>query len=204
MLHPQGGAEDGRLPGALTSIATEDARRVGAVLMAVLAAISGLAVSTVVLLRMSVPLGLVVLLGTPALLWLGHLLSKPLERRSEVEQERVHVFAGPLAENLRLARPGADDDDLRAALATVDALTWVEALPDGLATVVGEGGHRLTGAQRQQLALARLVLADPPAAVLDEATAEAGSSRARALERAVERAVDGRTALTDHHPPEDV
>ncbi|MEV0390133.1 ABC transporter ATP-binding protein [Nonomuraea sp. NPDC050643] len=113
--------------------------------------------------------------------------------------QEVHVFAGPLADDLRLARPRATDDDLRAALATVDALAWVEALPDGLATVVGEGGHRLTGAQRQQLALARLVLADPPAAVLDEATAEAGSSGARVLERAIESAIDGRTALIVAH-----
>ncbi|MCK2220952.1 ABC transporter ATP-binding protein/permease [Actinomadura sp. ATCC 31491] len=113
--------------------------------------------------------------------------------------QEVHVFAGPLADDLRLARPDATDDDLRAALSTVDALTWVEALPDGLATVVGEGGHRLTGAQRQQLALARLVLADPAVAILDEATAEAGSVGARVLERAVERAVDGRTALIVAH-----
>ncbi|SEH01168.1 ATP-binding cassette, subfamily C [Nonomuraea solani] len=113
--------------------------------------------------------------------------------------QEVHVFAGPLADDLRLARPGATDDELRAALTTVDALTWVETLPDGLATVVGEGGHRLTGAQRQQLALARLVLADPPVAVLDEATAEAGSSGARILERAIESAIDGRTALIVAH-----
>ncbi|MEU6722251.1 ABC transporter ATP-binding protein [Nonomuraea wenchangensis] len=113
--------------------------------------------------------------------------------------QEVHVFAGPLADDLRLARPDATDDELRAALATVDALAWAEALPDGLATVVGEGGHRLTGAQRQQLALARLVLADPAVAVLDEATAEAGSVGARVLERAVERAVDGRTALIVAH-----
>uniref|UniRef100_UPI000B009B3A ATP-binding cassette domain-containing protein n=1 Tax=Streptomyces lushanensis TaxID=1434255 RepID=UPI000B009B3A len=68
-----------------------------------------------------------------------------------------------------------------------------------LATVVGEGGHRLTGAQSQQLALARLVLADPPVVILDEATAEAGSAGARALEKAAARAVDGRTALIVAH-----
>lgn len=109
------------------------------------------------------------------------------------------MFAGPLAEDLRLARPGAGDAELRDALDRVDALTWAEALPDGLATVVGEGGHRLTAAQVQQVALARLVLADPPVAVLDEATAEAGSSGARALERAADRAVEGRTALVVAH-----
>ncbi|MFE5140474.1 ABC transporter ATP-binding protein [Streptomyces fagopyri] len=113
--------------------------------------------------------------------------------------QETHVFAGSLAEDLRLARADATDDELRAALATVDALDWVEALPEGLGTVVGEGGHRLTPARVQQLALARLVLADPPMAVLDEATAEAGSTGARLLERAVARAVEGRTALVVAH-----
>ncbi|MFG2026726.1 ABC transporter ATP-binding protein [Streptomyces sp. NPDC048825] len=113
--------------------------------------------------------------------------------------QETHVFAGSLAEDLRLARAEATDEGLRTALATVEALDWVEALPEGLDTVVGEGGHRLTPAQVQQLALARLVLADPPVAVLDEATAEAGSTGARLLERAADQAVDGRTALVVAH-----
>ncbi|MFI5805891.1 ABC transporter ATP-binding protein [Streptomyces sp. NPDC051561] len=113
--------------------------------------------------------------------------------------QETHVFAGPLAEDLRLAKPDATDAELRAALARVDALTWAEALPDGLGTVVGDGGHRLTSAQTQSLALARLVLADPPVALLDEATAEAGSTGARALEKAAARAVEGRTALIVAH-----
>ncbi|MEU5698713.1 ABC transporter ATP-binding protein [Streptomyces aurantiacus] len=113
--------------------------------------------------------------------------------------QETHVFAGPLADDLRLARAGAGDDELRTALATVDALDWAGALPDGLDTVVGDGGHRLTLAQVQQLALARLVLADPPVAVLDEATAEAGSTGARLLEQAADRAVEGRTALIVAH-----
>lgn len=113
--------------------------------------------------------------------------------------QEVHVFTGTLAEDLRLARPDATDADLRTALATVHALEWAEALPDRLATVVGEGGHRLDPARAQQLALARLVLADPPVAVLDEATAEAGSAGARTLERSAEAALAGRTALVVAH-----
>ncbi|MEU3299290.1 ABC transporter ATP-binding protein [Streptomyces sp. NPDC006678] len=113
--------------------------------------------------------------------------------------QEVHVFAGPLADDLRLAGPDATDAELRDALDRVDALGWAEALPDGLDTVVGEGGHRLTSAQTQALALARLILTDPPVAVLDEATAEAGSTGARALEKAAARAVDGRTALVVAH-----
>lgn len=112
--------------------------------------------------------------------------------------QEVHVFAGPLAEDLRLARPGATDEELRTALARVDALEWVDALPDGLATVVGEGGHRLTVTQAQHLALARLVLTDPPIAILDEATADAGSA-ARVLETAALRALEGRTGLMVAH-----
>jgi ATP-binding cassette subfamily C protein len=113
--------------------------------------------------------------------------------------QETHVFAGPMADDLRLAGPDATEDDLREALARVGALGWAEALPEGLLTVVGEGGHRLTAAQVQQLALARLILADPPIAVLDEATAEAGSAGARVLEQSAERAIEGRTALVVAH-----
>ncbi|MFD0038212.1 ABC transporter ATP-binding protein [Streptomyces anulatus] len=113
--------------------------------------------------------------------------------------QEVHVFTGSLAEDLRLAHPGATDAELRGALSTVHALDWAEALPDGLDTVVGEGGHRLDPARAQQLALARLVLADPALAVLDEATAEAGSAGARVLERSAEAALSGRTALIVAH-----
>ncbi|MFF8408713.1 ABC transporter ATP-binding protein [Streptomyces omiyaensis] len=113
--------------------------------------------------------------------------------------QEVHVFAGPLGADLRLARPDATDEELRRALATVGALDWAEALPEGLATVVGEGGHRLTVAQAQHVALARLVLADPPIAILDEATADAGSAGARVLEEAAERALEGRTGVVVAH-----
>lgn len=101
LLAPEGGAEYGRLHGELANTATEDARRVGAVAVAIVVAVAsaaGLAVGAVVLLLVSVPLGLLVLLGTPLLLWLGHLLSKPLERRSETEQERAARASGVAAD----------------------------------------------------------------------------------------------------------
>ncbi|WP_433325926.1 ABC transporter ATP-binding protein [Spirillospora sp. CA-294931] len=113
--------------------------------------------------------------------------------------QEVHVFTGTLADDLRLARPDAADDDLETALDKVGALAWARALPDGLRTVVGEGGHRLNAAQAQQLALARLVLSDPTVVVLDEATAEAGSAGARTLEAAALAAIEGRTALVVAH-----
>ncbi len=112
-----------------------------------------------------------------------------------VSQE-VHVFAGTLADDVRLARPSATDAEVVAALGTVGA-DWALALgPDAL---VGEGGQELTAPQAQQLALARLVLADPPVAVLDEATAEAGSAGARDLEEAALAATAGRTTLVVAH-----
>ncbi|WP_116050593.1 ABC transporter ATP-binding protein [Amycolatopsis palatopharyngis] len=113
--------------------------------------------------------------------------------------QEVHVFAGPLAEDLRLARPGATDAELRDALERIGALSWAAALPGGLDTVIGDGGHRLTVTQAQQLALVRLVLADPPIAILDEATAEAGSAGARELEASADRALRGRTGLIVAH-----
>lgn len=127
-------------------------------------------------------------------------LAEPIVRgHVSVVSQELHVFAGTLADNLLLARPDATPDELRAALERVGALAWVTTLDDGLETVVGEHGANLTPAQAQQLALARVVLADPPAVVLDEATAEAGSAGARALERAALAAIEGRAALVVAH-----
>jgi ATP-binding cassette subfamily C protein len=120
-------------------------------------------------------------------------------REIALVSQEVHVFAGPLAEDLRLARPEATAEEMTAALDRAGAMGWVRALPDGLDTEVGEGGHRLTAAQAQQLALARLMLADPAVAVLDEATAEAGSAGARDLDRAAAAVTEGRTTLIVAH-----
>ncbi|MBN6037120.1 ABC transporter ATP-binding protein [Amycolatopsis sp. 195334CR] len=142
ILHPRGGAEAGHLPGALVNIATEDARRVGSVngvLPFGIAAATGIVVSAVFLLLISVPLGLLVLLGVPPLLWLGHVIGKPLERRSGVEQERAaHAsgIAADLVAGLRVlkgigAEPAAIDryrrtsqDSLGATLRAARAQAW--------------------------------------------------------------------------------
>ncbi|MFD9538562.1 ABC transporter ATP-binding protein [Streptomyces sp. NPDC060022] len=113
--------------------------------------------------------------------------------------QETHVFSGPLADDLRLAAPEATDAELMGALRTVGAEGWVEALPDGLHSMVGEGGERLDVTKVAQVALARLVLGRAPVVVLDESTAEAGSEGAAELERAVLAACSGRTTLFVAH-----
>ncbi|WP_214327043.1 ABC transporter ATP-binding protein [Nonomuraea sediminis] len=115
-----------------------------------------------------------------------------------VTQEH-HVFKGTLRDNLLIARPSADDEAVRQALAAVDALDWVLAMPDGLDTMVGSGGQDVSPAHAQQLALARLVLADPHTLVLDEATSLIDPRAARNLERSLAAVLDGRTVIAIAH-----
>ncbi|MFH8493268.1 ABC transporter ATP-binding protein [Streptomyces coeruleorubidus] len=126
----------------------------------------------------------------------------PAERvRSHVAlvNQEHHVFVGSLRDNLRLARTGAGDAELWAALGAVDADGWARALDDGLDTEVGSGGLTLTPAQAQQIALARLVLADPHTLVLDEATSLLDPRAARHLERSLAKVLDGRTVVAIAH-----
>jgi ABC-type multidrug transport system fused ATPase/permease subunit len=109
------------------------------------------------------------------------------------------VFVGSLADNLRLGRPAAGEAELLAALDVVDAGGWARSLPAGLATEVGSGGHPLTPAQAQQVALARLVLADPHTLVLDEATSLLDPRAARHLERSLSAVLAGRTVVAVAH-----
>ncbi|MBZ6203582.1 ABC transporter ATP-binding protein [Streptomyces olivaceus] len=113
--------------------------------------------------------------------------------------QEAHVFSGPLRDDLRLAAPDATDAELAHALRTVGAGGWADTLPDGLDTLVGEGGERLDATKVAQVALARLVLSRSPVVVLDESTAEAGSEGAAELERAVLAACAGRTTLFVAH-----
>ncbi|WP_157249494.1 ABC transporter ATP-binding protein [Nonomuraea typhae] len=115
-----------------------------------------------------------------------------------VTQEH-HVFKGTLRDNLLIARPDATDDQVRQALTAVDALDWVSALDDGLETQVGSGGLSVSPAQAQQLALARLVLADPHTLVLDEATSLIDPRAARHLERSLAAVLEGRTVIAIAH-----
>jgi ATP-binding cassette subfamily C protein len=130
---------------------------------------------------------------------LSDMTARQRRRHVAIVSQEVHVFAGALIDDLRLANADATETHVADALRTVGAHDWVAALPEGLDTVVGEGGHELTSAQAQQLALARLMLVDPTVAVLDEATAEAGSQGARELERAAAAVTAGRTTLVIAH-----
>ena len=115
-----------------------------------------------------------------------------------VTQER-HVFSASLRDNVALPVPEADDGAVEAALESVGALGWVRALPQGLATTVGENGVQLSAAQAQQVALARLVLADPHTLVLDEATSLLDPNTARHTERSLAGVLEGRTTVAIAH-----
>ncbi|WP_330320372.1 thiol reductant ABC exporter subunit CydD [Streptomyces clavifer] len=111
----------------------------------------------------------------------------------------AHVFDSSIRENLRLARTGATDDELRDALAGARLLSWVQSLPDGLDTPVGEHGARLSGGQRQRLALARALLADFPVLVLDEPAEHLDLATADALTADLLAATRGRTTVLITH-----
>ncbi|MFJ8850586.1 thiol reductant ABC exporter subunit CydD [Streptomyces sp. NPDC102437] len=111
----------------------------------------------------------------------------------------AHVFDSTIRENLRLARTGATDEELRDALGRARLLDWADALPDGLDTLVGEHGARLSGGQRQRLALARAILADFPVLVLDEPAEHLDLATADALTADLLAATEGRTTVLITH-----
>ncbi|MCF3178413.1 thiol reductant ABC exporter subunit CydD [Streptomyces polychromogenes] len=115
--------------------------------------------------------------------------------------QRPHLFAGTIAENVRLARPAAADDAVEAALRDAGAWEFVSALPRGTQTLLGEGGAGLSAGQRQRLALARAFLADRPVLLLDEPTAALDGETEAAVVDAVRRLAAGRTVLLVVHRP---
>ena len=126
----------------------------------------------------------------------------PLELlRSEVAlvTQEHHVFVGSVRDNILLAREESDDDMVWAALGAVGSAAWVRRLPAGLDTLVGSGNQSLTPAQAQQVALARLIIADPHTLVLDEATSLIDPRTARTLEGSVNALMLGRTVVAIAH-----
>ncbi|ATL25545.1 ABC transporter ATP-binding protein [Streptomyces formicae] len=121
-----------------------------------------------------------------------------LRRQVVLVTQEHHVFLGTVRDNLRIAAESATDSELQAALSSVGA-DWAEGLADGLDTELGPGGRLLHGAEAQQLALARVVLADPHTVILDEATALLDPTTARHTERALAAVLHGRTVIAIAH-----
>jgi ATP-binding cassette subfamily B protein len=122
-----------------------------------------------------------------------------LRERIVVVPQEGFLFDGTIADNLRIARPGATDDDVRAALDAIGVLERFEAFPDGLATAVRERGSRLSAGERQLVSLARAALVDPAVLVLDEATSNLDPGTESVVEGALERLMRGRTVVVVAH-----
>jgi ATP-binding cassette subfamily B protein len=120
-------------------------------------------------------------------------------RRIAVVSQDPVIFATSVLENVRYGRPDARDDEVRAALEAAFALDFVERLEEGMRTPLGERGVKLSGGQRQRVAIARAILADRAVLLLDEATSALDAESEKAVQRALERLMQGRTTLVIAH-----
>ena len=116
-----------------------------------------------------------------------------------VVTQDAHLFHDTIGSNLRYARPDATDDDIRDALRGAHIVDLIDSLPAGLDTVVGDRGYRLSGGEKQRIAIARLLLKAPRVVILDEATAHLDSESESAVQQALSEALRGRTSLVIAH-----
>ncbi len=122
-----------------------------------------------------------------------------LRRRIALVPQEIFLFSGSVAENIELARPGAGEEDVRAAATAAGATEFIERLDDGFATQVGERGVRLSAGQRQRIAIARAFLRDPQILLLDEATSSLDPDSEATVQRAIEHLLEGRTTIVIAH-----
>ena len=127
------------------------------------------------------------------------LTMKSLRENIGVVMQDAHLFHDTIGENLRYAKPGATEAEMRAACEAAQIWPLVSSLPNGFDTMVGERGHRLSGGEKQRLAIARLLLKSPQVVILDEATAHLDSENEALVHAALSAALKGRTSLVIAH-----
>jgi ATP-binding cassette, subfamily B, bacterial len=128
-----------------------------------------------------------------------HLTQASLRRAIGVVTQDPHLFHDTIGSNLRYARPDATDADIEAACRAARIHDVIAGLPDGYNTLVGERGHRLSGGEKQRLAIARVLLKDPAVVILDEATAHLDSETELLVQQALATALEGRTSVVIAH-----
>ena len=146
--------------------------------------------------------GTLELVGSGGPIDVGLLAGDDVRRAVCLCAQDPHVFDTSILENVRLARPDATDRQVASALAAAQLNGWIDSLPDGLETLVGEHGARISGGQRQRLSLARALLADAPIVVLDEPTEHLDEATASALVADLLAATTGRTVVMITHRPQ--
>ncbi|WP_291842334.1 ATP-binding cassette domain-containing protein, partial [Maricaulis sp.] len=122
-----------------------------------------------------------------------------LRSKLAIVQQNAPLFSGSVADNIRFGRPGASDAEVHAAARAANAEIFIQALPDGYDTALGERAATLSGGQRQRLAIARAILRDAPVLLLDEATSALDSESEQLIQAAVETLSEGRTTLVIAH-----